>query len=134
MQGAIKAGIYAKATTDSGITALAGTRCYWLLAPASAALPVVVATLAAGGDTNETPKEELDVLIDIKGVAASAQAAEQLADAIRGAFHEADLSLGDGWHTIRCQHVTAFAYVENADNRQYWHAGGTYRIRAVKEA
>lgn len=134
MQGAIKAGVYARATSDAGITALAGTRSYWLLAPASAAMPYVVFSLAAGGDTNETPREELDVLIDIKGVAVSALAAEQLADAIHSAFHEADLSLAGGWATIRCQHVTTFAYVEQAENRQYWHAGGTYRLRAVKEA
>lgn len=134
MQGAIKAGVYAKATTDAGITALSGARAYWLQAPKDAALPHIVFTLAAGGDTNETPREELDVLMDIKGVAASAQAAEQLADAIHAAFHEADLSLADGWRTLRCQHVAAIAYVENAENRQYWHAGGTYRIRAVKEA
>jgi hypothetical protein len=27
-----------------------------------------------------------------------------------------------------------FMYPETVDNRQYWHAGGTYRLRAVKES
>lgn len=134
MQGAIKAGVYGKATTDAGVTALVEGRVYWLLAPSDAALPFVVFQFAAGGDLNETPKQEADVLVDIKGIAATAQEAEAIADALRSAFHEADLSLADGWRTIRCEHTSPIAYVETVDSRTYWHAGGTYRIRAVKEA
>ncbi|MBN1964052.1 MAG: DUF3168 domain-containing protein [Anaerolineae bacterium] len=131
---AVAKGVYGELAAGTAITALVSTRIYNSQAPQTAeTLPYVVFSLASGGDTNDTPREELDVIVDVKAVAATALEAQQAADAIRATLHDADLTLDGDWAAVRCQHHAAFFYAENVERRQYWHAGGSYRIRAVVE-
>lgn len=125
-------GLQSKLIADSGVKAVT-TRVYAVLAPVDAALPVIVMQIAAGGSLNETPRDELDVWVDVKAIAADAPGALSLADLIRAALHETDLSLGGSWKTVRCQHERPWSFQVTEDGRQYWQAGGTYRIRAVVE-
>lgn len=132
MINALFEGVRARLSADTGVKAKT-TRIYAVLAPLDAALPVIVMQVAAGGSLNETPRDELDVWVDVKAIAADAPGALSLADAIRTALHEQDLSLGGNWKTVRCQHERPWTFQVTEDGRQYWQAGGTYRIRAVTE-
>lgn len=132
MISALFEGIRGKLIADTAVKAVT-TRVYPVLAPQSAPLPVIVMQIAAGGSLNETPRDELDVWVDVKAIAADAPGALSLADAIRTALHEQDLSLGGNWKTVRCQHERPWTFQVTEDGRQYWQAGGTYRIRAVVE-
>lgn len=132
MINALFQGVRGKLLADGSVSAIT-TRVYPLLAPSNTPLPFIIMQIAAGGDTNDTPRQELDVWIDVKAVAATAPGALTLADLIHTALHEQDLPLGGNWKTVRCQHETAFAIQVTEDAKQYWQAGGTYRIRAIVE-
>lgn len=129
---ALFSGIRSKLLANDAVKAKT-TRIYTVLAPLDAALPLIVMQIAAGGSLNETPRDELDVWVDVKVIAADAPGALSLADNIRTALHEQDLSLGGSWKTVRCQHERPWTFQVTEDGRQYWQAGGTYRIRAVVE-
>jgi hypothetical protein len=130
---AIYTGVRTALTANGTISGQVGTRVYRLLAPGSAAEPYIVMTIAGGGDLNDNPKDEVDIDIDVKAVSGAADTSLTLADAIRTALHDQDITLSGGWATYRMQHEAPFDYVETTEKRQYWHAGGRYRLRAVKE-
>jgi streptogramin lyase len=133
MIGAILSGIHGLLVADGTISTAVGGRIYAGLAPYDATQPWVVLTIAAGGDINISPKDELDVDLTVKAISTDALTAQTIADAIRAALHDADPTLAGGWQSFRLQHTIAFMYSEMVDQRQYWHAGGNYRLRAVKE-
>lgn len=112
----------------------AASRVYLNQAPASAALPYIVMTYVAGGSTNETPVDGLDVRYQVEAISDDAAEAADLETKIRAALHNQtdDISLGGGWKIVDIQHEEPFFFVENVDKRQYIHAGGTYRVRANK--
>jgi uncharacterized protein DUF3168 len=125
-------GVGDKLAGTAGITAVVSTRIYFGEAPLEAAFPHIVFSLNAGGSTNRSPRDEFDVTLTVKCVAAKASTAAQVADLIRGALHNADLTLESPWNAYRCQHDAVFQYIENKERVQYHHAGGTYRVRAVQ--
>lgn len=134
---AVEKGILAKLSAASAITTLVSTRLYATQPPVNAALPYVLVAVSGGGSPNETPRDELDLMVTVKCVAqdttsaSGAATAKQMADAIKTALHEVDLALDSPWEAYRCQHEGAFVYSENVDRVQYTHAGGTYRVRAT---
>ena len=133
MQLSLRKGVRAQLAAGTALMAeLEGTPIYYKQAPTGATLPYIIYQLAGGGDDNITPRNTLDVLMDVKALAATSTQAAQIADLIRDTLHDADLTLDGGWAAYRCQHTQAFDYVENVERAQIWHAGGTYRIRASK--
>lgn len=48
----IEQGLLQKLTTDAGVSALVGTQVYWILAPKGAAVPYIVGSRTATGDTH----------------------------------------------------------------------------------
>lgn len=129
---AIEKGVRAKLVATSAVTALVSTRVYSTQAPAEAALPHIAFFLSGGGSTNDTPRDSLDVLVTVRATAADGATATQVADAVRAALHDADLTLESPWAAYRCQHTTPFYYVETTDRVSYHHAGGVFRVRAAK--
>jgi hypothetical protein len=122
----------AKLAAASAVTSVVSTRIYNTQAPLEAALPYIVVALQAGGSTNRSPRDEFDLVLLVKCVAADGLQAGTVADAIRAALHEQAITLDSPWNAMDCQHETAFQFVENEDRAQYWHAGGLYRLRAVE--
>lgn len=127
---AISKGLGDKLAATPAVTALVSTRIWFGQPPEAAAFPYLLMTHAAGGSDNETPRDSFDVTMLVKGVATSAASAQAVAEAIRTALHDKDLTLPSPWTAYRCQHTVPVAYVENAERGQYWHAGGLYRVRA----
>lgn len=131
MIDAINEAIYNKLTGYSALTSQLGsvTAVYFAQAPLGAALPYVVYTIAGGGEENDSPLDSAAVTYYVKGVAKTAQVAGAIADGIRSALHEQTLAIDAPWTVYRCQHEQVLMYPENVERDQYWHSGGSYRIR-----
>lgn len=106
-----------------------GSAVYFQQAPLDAALPYVVIILAGGGPENDSPLQSGDVMYYVKGVAETARVAGNIAESIRSALHEQSLSMDSPWTAYRCQLQEVLMFAENVERRQFWHAGGSYRIR-----
>lgn len=130
----IQAGLRARLFADVTVLAAVSGRIFFMLAPANTAMPYILFSHAAGGDIYETPKNEIDEDWDVKVIADDALEALTILNAIKTALNGASLTLTGGWASIACQHTVPFLYPETVDQRQYWHGGGSYRIRAVKES
>lgn len=128
----IAKGLRAKLTGDATISASVGARVYLENAGEDSALPYIVMSLVSGGSTNDTPRDALDEMWQIKAVADAGATALTLESAIRAALHDAAITYDAPWYHLDCQHESPFYFVEHADRRQYYHAGGTYRIRATE--
>jgi hypothetical protein len=131
MLNAIHKALHTKLTASSALTSLlsgAGA-VYFQQAPLDAVLPYVVYILAGGGEINDSPLANGDLMYYVKGVAETALAAGNIADSIRSALHEQAMTIDSPWTVYRCQMTQTLMFAENVERRQFWHAGGSYRIR-----
>lgn len=128
LQTDLETAIYSKLTTTGG-TALYANRVYPLQAPQDAALPYVIVTYVAGGDTNESPSRVVDMVYQITAWAADQPTARQIADALESALHNQSLTIS-GWNHIATTQEGLLADVETEGMQQYWMRGAEYRIRA----
>ena len=126
----IEDAIYDKLVGDATVLGYVSTRVYLHMAPPGVALPYIVFIPNAGGDMNITPRQSADVNYAVKAVSDSVLEARNIADAIRGALHNEDLTMANSWTAYACQHQTVIHYVEQVERKQFFHAGGVYRIRA----
>ncbi len=117
-----------------GVTSLLSSAgaIYWREAAQGATMPYIIYDLAGGGDTNDTPRDMLDVRVTVRAVSQSSTTAGSIAGAVRDALHRQALTFDDGWKHIACQHSVVIDYEERVEGQQFYHAGGTYRIRASK--
>ncbi len=137
MIDAVNEAIYNKLNGSSGVTSLlsSATSIYFGQAPTGATLPYIIYTIAGGGEDNDSPIDAGDITYYIKGVAKStttysgAARGGQIAEAIRSALHESTPAIDSPWTIYRCQHKEPFMFPENSEREQFWHVGGSYRIR-----
>lgn len=106
-----------------------GSAVYIQQAPTDAVLPYVVIIRSGGGEVNDSPLANGDMMYYVKGIAETALAAGNIADSIRNALHEQAIPIDSPWTVYRCQLNEALFFAENVERRQFWHAGGSYRIR-----
>src|SRR5574342_1164335 len=127
-------GIYSKLNGNSAVTAAlsSSTAIYFGLAPVDTVKPYIVYSIAGGGAENESPLDAEDVTFTVKAIAGSALAAGSIAGKIRTALHEQLLSLDAPWNCYRMQETAVLMYPETIEGKQFWHAGGNYRVRASK--
>lgn len=137
MQIEIETGLRNQILTHPTIVSLTDSQVYSQQAPNVAAPPFVVFGLNAGGTINTSATDYVDMRYMVKAVAAAgdvgknaAEEAALIAEAIREVLHEQDFAMDAPWQLVRCQHMSVIQYVTNEDRRQYWHAGGIYRVRA----
>lgn len=126
----IEQAIYGRLTGTAG-TALYGTRVYADQAPLGAALPYVVFQHVAGGDLNVSPSRVVDVDYQIECVALDLSEARQGAGYVEAAFHNQRFN-APNWNLIACTQKDLFRSVEEAEGKQYWRRGATYRFRVSK--
>ena len=127
-------GIYGKLSTTGAVTSLLSstTAIFPGIASTGTAMPYIVFTFAGGGNENLDPYDTGDVMYYIKAVANSALVAAQIAAAIRAALHEQTFAVDAPWSVYRCQEKDLINYVETEESTQFWHMGGSYRIRLSK--
>lgn len=121
--------VVSKLASTSAVTSLVGQRIYTSLPAETAALPYLVQELAGGGDPSLAAGVDADLLWQVRAIALDGLTANQIARAVDGALHFAALTLDTGWHLASIRHDAPFYYVEHATQRQYHHAGWTFRIR-----
>jgi hypothetical protein len=131
MIDAVNEAIYNKLNGASGVTTLlsSATSIYFMQAPTTATIPYIIYILAGGGEDNDSPIDAADLKYYIRGVATNPTRAGAIATAIRAALHETTPAIDAPWTIYRCQHDAPIMYSENVDRDQFWHAGGSYRIR-----
>lgn len=126
---------YTQLTGGASLTALlAGTTSvYAQSAPREAALPYVIFSFQGGGDEKINPQRFVNIVYAVKGVSATSQkSAELIAAQIDALLHLATLAVS-GWSVWWCMRESHMRYVETTpEGRNFWHAGGEYRIRASK--
>lgn len=127
----LRKGIYSQLSGSTALTAQLSSvsAIYYGQAPHEAVLPYIVFFYQAGGTTNDSPIASADVRYVVKAIADTVTKAEQIAGLARTALHEQTLTLDAPWVCIRCQDVSAFAFVETEARNTFHHAGNTYRIR-----
>lgn len=123
---ALRAHLLADDAVNLGISG----QVYSEIAPADAVFPYCVIALNAGGQVNLTQREHADMNLVIKAVGDDQTVVGLLAEAIRAALHEQDISSDDAhWAIQRCQQVATIHFLEPAGQVVYTHSGGIYRIR-----
>lgn len=132
MIGVVGQAIRAKLTANSAVTALVGQRIYNTLAPADATYPYVEIIFSAGGHTNVSGRDPVDVSMTVKAVGNNPATAASVDSAVLAALHEANLGSVGGWSWYRCQAVTIVGYQEAVEREIVYHIGAVYRIRGAK--
>jgi len=111
------------------ISALGGTAIYFNVVPRDKALPGVVINLASGIEENLTPTRSVNLVYQVKAVAATAYQAGQIADQIDSALHGTTLTV-TGWGNFWTVRESILQYLEiDPAGHTFGHAGGEYRIR-----
>lgn len=126
--GAVDTALYNKLNIPA-ITALLGgqSRIYKSIAPGGATLPYVIYAHDSGGDENETPTRNREVVYSVKAIAATASGAEQIDEQLDLALHHQTLSI-TGWTNFWMAREDD---VVSADASTHT-VGGKYRIRISK--
>lgn len=121
----------ALAADSSIISALGGTAIYAQHAPPNQARPYIILQHMAGGDTNEDQGQPIDVRVMVKCVSDTGAQAGTIATLIRNRLHGYDtsLNLGTAFEAYRVQHTVPISFTETLDRVNFYHQGGTYRIR-----
>jgi Protein of unknown function (DUF3168) len=128
----IDAALYTQLTTTATtLYGLAGARVYDTLAPQSLVLPAVVFNMQAGGDRNLAPTDVIELVYNVRGMAATQSAANNVTSAIRERLHNAALSVS-GWNYISCMCDGEYAMEELVNGVPVFHRGYLVRIRVSK--
>lgn len=133
MLEATKEAIYNKLNGTSAVTNLlaSASAIYYEFAPVDSAMPYIVFNLAGGGSDNDTPTDSADMMFYIKGVSKVAATSLSIATAIYNALHEqeASITIDNPWTVYRVTHNEPISMTETEEKGQYYHRGGSYRIR-----
>ncbi len=106
-------------------------RVYFGQAAEAADFPYLLMNDAGGGSTNDTPRDAFDLILQVKAVSDDGAEALLLSESVRGVLHNGSITLASPWKLLDIQHEAPFYFVENDERRQYYHAGGTYRVRGT---
>lgn len=115
-------------TTAALITELGGTLIYNKQAPQAPGDKYVVFQQQGGGDVNDTPIRERNVLYSVFGVARTQEAAAAIDGEIDTALHLATLSI-IGWSNLWLSRETDINLTElDSGGATRYHAGAIYRV------
>lgn len=132
---ATRRALYQALTTDQTIQQLAGGRVYDGVAPQSATYPLIVFNLQAEVDDYSfggRVSERQIWLVKAIDHAASADIADDLADAIDDALTDRELTI-TGRATLYLRRETRIRFKEVADGGQVFiHSGGTFRLEITE--
>jgi hypothetical protein len=94
----LEKGLYALITTDAGVSALIGTRAYWVLAPKGSALPQVVLARVTTEDTYDTQGATglRDAVVQVDCYAADFYGSRAISLAVRKLLESYKGTLADG--------------------------------------
>lgn len=108
-----------------------GTGIFDTHAPLGQAYPMVVFQYVAGGYENVDSLDSRNELWQVKAVTEQHSQAATLAEAIRAALHQQNLTV-TGWRHLWTAQEDHVWLVETVSNRPLYHMGGLFRIRLHK--
>lgn len=131
---ALETAIYNKLTGAAAlITELGGTYIYNKQAPQSPGNKYVIFNQQGGGDVNDTPIRERNVLYSVFGVALTQEAAAAIDTDIDAALHLATLTI-TGWSNLWLARETDVNFVEiDSGGVSRYRVGAIYRVIMDKE-
>jgi hypothetical protein len=129
---AIDYALYYKLNGGTALTSLlAGTTAiYHSVAPRGALLPYIIYNQQGGGDANDSPRRDKNLVYTVRAVADSSyRYAGLIDDAVDDLLHGATLTV-TGWTNYWTMREQDIEYTETtSDGQHIWHVGGMYRIR-----
>jgi len=127
---ALNTGILSTLSGGTALTgALGGTAIYYQQAPDGAALPYVVWNYQGGGDENITQSRMKNLLVYVRGYAASPALAGTIDAYCDALLHGKTISV-TGWSNFWTAREEDISLVENLpDKTRIYSEGGIYRIR-----
>jgi hypothetical protein len=131
---ALETALYNKlAATAALITELGGTFIYNKQAPQSPGDNYVIFSQQAGGDVNDTPIRERNVMYTVFGIALTQEKAAAIDTDIDTTLHLAELTIA-GWSNLWLARETDIniSQIDSAGITHY-HVGGIYRVIMDKE-
>ena len=127
---ALNTGLYSTLSGGTALTTLlGGTAVYYLHAPEGASLPYVVWNYQGGGDENQTPSRMKNLLLFIRGYAATPSLAGSIDTQVDALLHGQTLTVS-GWTNFWTNREEDLALVEyEPTGENIYMAGGMYRVR-----
>lgn len=127
---ALNTGIYSTLSAGTALTTvLGGTAIYYQQAPDGAALPYVVWNYQGGGDDNLTQSRMKNLLVYVRGYAASPALAGTIDAYCDALLHGKTISV-TGWTNFWTAREEDISLVENLpDKTRVYSEGGVYRVR-----
>lgn len=129
MRVAMETGVYNLLKGGTALTALlaAGTASlFYGRPPPSTAAPYVVWKVVSDEPTNETPRDERPLIVDIRGIDTDPETAAQVGDAIETLMKTAiDVT---GWDTVHQRMIAAVEMIEDRDGKPIYHDGGRFQL------
>lgn len=126
--------LYQRLSSDSQLQSLLGSGAVWNgQPPRDAALPLVVFSLASGGDMAETPRRQVDLTYLVKAVAERLDQAHAIAQRVDELLHDFDPAPA-GWRCFWCRRDSVLELAEmDPAGHAVWHVGGHYVLRIAQE-
>lgn len=128
----IEAAIYSVLSADGTVTGLVGTNIADTFVPQSFTRPYLVISQIAGGNTNISGLDDVNVIFQITAVAESNSSAKQAIEAAHDALHKVELSI-TGWSNYRTVAEDYQHRVDTYDGEQYFMRSFRLRVEADEE-
>lgn len=128
----LNAALYTRLSGGTVLTAMlaaGSSSIYYLFAPEDASLPYVVFSHTSGGPSNDTPSDDRDQLVFVRGYASTSALAGSIDSACSTLLHRQALSVS-GYSNYWTSREQEFETVEHLPNKSpVYMNGADYRIR-----
>lgn len=100
-------------------------------APPGNSMPYIEVRYAGGGNTNTSPRDDVEVVMQVIGYSTDNEQSGQLAGYFRDALHEQYIALA-GWSNYYIQEDRLIERVKYGDQMPVYIRGALYEVRADK--
>jgi hypothetical protein len=129
----LNTGMYSKLAGNTNLINLsAGTAIYDTIAPPGTTDNYCIFQITAGGDTNTSPRRDVDVVYRVEVISTVLATARSGAGYIDDALHDQALTL-TGWSNYRMMADRLFQQDEVIDGKKFYRRGAFYRVLADKD-
>lgn len=116
---------------NAGSASLYGKKVYAIQAPVGSHVPFIIIQNVAGGFTNTSPRDDIDVIYQVLAWAGHIDVAYKMANIIAETFQQKELSI-PGWSNYRTELGDWVSHGHLAEAVRYYAYGYHVRVRADK--
>jgi hypothetical protein len=128
----LNTGMYNKLAAQSTLTALATGGIFDTLAPPGTSDNYVIFQITAGGDTNTSPRRDVEVIYRVEFISTVLATARTGAGYIDDALHDSALTVS-GWSNYRMVADRLFTRDEAVGGKTFYRRGAAYRVLVDKD-